>query len=108
MCGRPEPPEQDSLRIMFREILPNVMGPIIVLGTLSVATALPAAAGLSFIGLGAQQPTPEWGAMLATGREYIATPMVARPSSPASPSPSPFSASISSGDGLSEIFDPRV
>jgi peptide/nickel transport system permease protein len=96
-----------SIRIMFREILPNVMGPIIVLGTLTVATALLAAAGLSFIGLGAQEPTPEWGAMLATGREYIATQwwLAAFPG---------LAIAITVlginllGDGLREIFDPRV
>ncbi|HBY96778.1 MAG: ABC transporter permease [Ardenticatenaceae bacterium] len=60
-----------TIRILFRHILPNVLAPVIVLATLGVASAILAAAGLSFIGLGAQLPTPEWGAMLSRGREYL-------------------------------------
>lgn len=58
-------------RIIVRHILPNVSAPIIVLSTLGVATAILSAAGLSFVGLGAQPPTPEWGAMLSQARPYI-------------------------------------
>jgi peptide/nickel transport system permease protein len=58
-------------RIVFREILPNVWGPVTVLATLGVAGAILAAAGLSFLGLGAAPPTPEWGAMLSEGRNYL-------------------------------------
>jgi len=58
-------------RILFRHILINVSAPIIVLSTLGVATAILSAAGLSFIGLGAQPPTPEWGAMLSQARAYL-------------------------------------
>jgi peptide/nickel transport system permease protein len=58
-------------RIMRRHVLPNVMAPIIVLATLGVPAAILTAAGLSFIGLGAQPPTPEWGAMLNDGRQYL-------------------------------------
>jgi ABC-type dipeptide/oligopeptide/nickel transport system permease subunit len=50
---------------MWRHILPNVMSPIIVYGTLSIGSAILDAAALGFLGLGAQPPTPEWGAMLA-------------------------------------------
>ena len=57
--------------IMFLHILPNVLAPVIVLSTLSIAGAILAASGLSFIGLGAQPPTPEWGAMLSTGRQFL-------------------------------------
>lgn len=57
--------------IMWRHILPNIVAPLIVLGTLSVASAILAAAGLSFLGLGAQPPTPEWGIMLSDGRETL-------------------------------------
>ena len=57
--------------IMLRYILPNVLPPVIVLGTLGVAGAILSAAALSFIGLGAQPPTPEWGAMLSDGRNYM-------------------------------------
>ncbi|GGK16961.1 peptide ABC transporter substrate-binding protein [Caldalkalibacillus thermarum] len=58
-------------KIIFQHILPNVMSPIIVQGTLYIASAILIASGLSFLGLGAQPPTPEWGAMLAGGRNYI-------------------------------------
>ncbi|PYZ91660.1 diguanylate cyclase [Salipaludibacillus keqinensis] len=58
-------------RIIFRHILPNILSPIIVQATLRVATAVLTATGLSFLGLGAQPPTPEWGAMLAAGRNYM-------------------------------------
>jgi len=58
-------------RIVFREILPSVWGPVIVLATLGVAGAILAAAGLSFLGLGVTPPTAEWGAMLSEGRNYL-------------------------------------
>lgn len=57
--------------IIFKYILPNCMAPIIVQSTLGVAWAILSAAGLSFLGLGLQPPTPEWGAMLSEGRQYI-------------------------------------
>ncbi len=59
------------LRIMWRHILPNVAAPIIVLGTLGMATSILAIAGLSFLGLGARPPSPEWGAMLSSARTYM-------------------------------------
>lgn len=59
------------LRIMFRHILPNVLPPILVLATLDAGGAILAASGLSYIGLGAQPPTPEWGAMLTESRNYL-------------------------------------
>ena len=58
-------------RIIMKHIIPNSMAPIIVQSTLGVASAILNAAGLSFIGLGIQPPTPEWGAMLSGGRSYI-------------------------------------
>ena len=58
-------------RIILRHVLPNCMAPIIVQATLGVANGILNAAGLSFIGLGIQPPTPEWGAMLSGGRGYI-------------------------------------
>jgi len=58
-------------RILARAILPNVGGPIIVTASLGLATAVLEAAGLSFLGLGAQPPTPEWGSMLSQGRELV-------------------------------------
>ena len=60
-----------AIRIMLRHLLPNCMSPIIVYGTLSVANALLVAASLSFLGLGIQPPTPEWGAMIGAGRRYL-------------------------------------
>lgn len=62
---------EKDLSIIFRNILPNCMAPIIVQTTLGVASAILSAAGLSFLGLGLQPPTPEWGAMLSEGRQYI-------------------------------------
>ena len=56
---------------IFREILPNCLAPIIVQATLSVAGAILSTASLSFIGLGVQPPSPEWGAMLSGGRNYL-------------------------------------
>lgn len=58
-------------RILIRSVLPNCLAPLIVQTTLSMATAVLDAAGLSFLGLGAQPPQPEWGAMLAGGRELL-------------------------------------
>jgi len=61
----------DDMRIISKHIMPNSLAPLIVQGTLGVANAILSAAGLSFIGLGFQPPTPEWGAMLSQGRQYI-------------------------------------
>lgn len=58
-------------RIMLFHILPNSMGPILVLATLNIAGAIIAEASLSFLGLGTQPPTPSWGAMLAEGQGYL-------------------------------------
>lgn len=61
------------LRILGSDIVPNAMTPILVQGTLGIATTILDAAGLSFLGLGAQPPTPEWGAMLSEERNSIFT-----------------------------------
>jgi peptide/nickel transport system permease protein len=58
-------------RILGRHILPNIVAPLIVLATIGVAGSILAAAGLSYIGLGAQPPTAEWGAMLSSARTYL-------------------------------------
>jgi peptide/nickel transport system permease protein len=58
-------------RIMFVHILPNVVASLIVLATLGVASAILTGAGLSFLGLGVQPPSPEWGAMLSSGRDHL-------------------------------------
>ncbi len=60
-----------DFRIIFKHILPNVTSPLIVQATLSIATSILTASALSFLGLGAQPPTPEWGAMLSDGRNYL-------------------------------------
>ena len=57
--------------IIGRHILPNILSPIIIQASMRLATAILSAAGLSFLGLGAQPPSPEWGAMLSTGRDFL-------------------------------------
>ncbi|RUM07247.1 ABC transporter permease subunit [Rhizobium chutanense] len=60
-----------TLRLMFKTILPNCLGPLIVQATLAFSAAILDAAALGFLGMGAQPPTPEWGTMLAESREFI-------------------------------------
>lgn len=60
-------------RIILRHVLPNVITPVIVLATMDMAYVILGTAGLSFLGLGAQPPTPEWGAMLSQGRNHLQT-----------------------------------
>ncbi|WP_049924395.1 nickel transporter permease [Halopiger djelfimassiliensis] len=60
-------------RIAVRHLLPNVIGPVVVLATMNLGTVILGTAGLSFIGLGAQPPTPEWGTMLSAGRHHLRT-----------------------------------
>jgi peptide/nickel transport system permease protein len=60
-----------SGRIMMRHILPNILGSLVIVATLGVAGAIIAGAALSFLGLGATPPTPEWGLILSEGRGYI-------------------------------------
>jgi peptide/nickel transport system permease protein len=64
---------QGRVRIMLQQILPNIVGPILVIATLGVAYAILTEASLSFLGLGAQPPTPSWGGMLSTAREQLFT-----------------------------------
>ena len=61
------------LRIVFVHILPNCVSPLVVKASMDMGTAILAAAGLGFIGLGAQPPYPEWGAMISIGRNYLPT-----------------------------------
>jgi peptide/nickel transport system permease protein len=58
-------------RILLRHVLPNMISPVVVLATAGVGIAILIAAGLSYLGLGAQPPTPEWGAMLSESRAYL-------------------------------------
>jgi dipeptide transport system permease protein len=60
-----------NLRLMFKTILPNCLGPLIVQATLSFSSAVLDSAALGFLGMGAQPPAPEWGTMLAEAREFI-------------------------------------
>jgi peptide/nickel transport system permease protein len=60
-------------RIILRHVLPNTLAPLLVQASFDMGAAITAVAGLSFIGFGAQPPTPEWGVMISEGRNYIAT-----------------------------------
>lgn len=60
-----------NARIIWKHVLPNALSPLIVQATMGIAGAIMGAAMLSFIGLGVQPPTPEWGAMLSAGRNYL-------------------------------------
>lgn len=96
-----------DLRIILKHILPNSMAPIIVQGTLGVAIAILSAAGLSFIGLGIEPPTPEWGAMLSSGRHLIRrAPHVA--TFPGVAIMITIFALNLLGDGLRDALDPRL
>ena len=96
-----------TLRIMFRHLLPNCLGPIIVVGTLGVAGAIMSEATLSFVGLGIQPPTPSWGSMLSRGREFI----FIAPWLTFIPGVAIFITVLGLnllGDGLRDLFDPRL
>ncbi len=60
-----------KFRIMYKHMVPNIISPTIVGTTMGIGTTICSVAGLAYIGLGVQPPTPEWGAMLASGRDYI-------------------------------------
>jgi peptide/nickel transport system permease protein len=96
-----------DVRIIFRHILPNVLGPLIVVTTFGLAGAILSASALSFLGLGVQPPAPEWGAILNQGRGLmlIAPWLVALPGAV-------ISMVILSlnlvGDGLRDALDPRL
>ncbi|MFG1836885.1 ABC transporter permease [Micromonospora sp. NPDC049175] len=62
---------QSRPRLVVRHVLPNVVGPVPVLAVIGLGEAILAAAGLSFLGMGPQPPSPEWGAMLSEGRNYL-------------------------------------
>ncbi|EMA26842.1 MULTISPECIES: nickel transporter permease [Haloarcula] len=62
---------RSRMHIATRHLLPNVVAPVVVLATLDIGSVILGTAGLSFLGLGAQPPTPEWGTMLASGRNYL-------------------------------------
>ncbi len=94
-------------RILFQQILPNVIAPLIVLGTLGVGAAIIDAAALSFLGLGAQPPEPEWGAMLGSERNQLfsAPHLVIFPGIAITLTVLAFNLL---GDGLRDVLDPRL
>ena len=96
-----------SARIMMRHIIPNSLAPIFVQTTLSIVNAILTISMLSFIGLGIQPPTPEWGSMLAAGREYIRDfwPIVTFPGVMIMITLISFNML---GDGLRDALDPRL
>src|SRR5215831_12750209 len=94
-------------RIMFRHILPNVLASIIVITTTGVAGAIIAGAALSFLGLGAQPPTPEWGSMLNEGRGYLSSAWWVT-TFPGLAIMVTVVAINLLGDGLRDILDPRL
>ncbi|MGH7628618.1 MAG: ABC transporter permease [Gemmatimonadales bacterium] len=94
-------------RVLWRHLLPNVQAQVIIAATLGIGGAIMAEAALSFVGLGAQPPTPSWGAMVADGRDLLrVAPWVS------------FAPGIAIGiavlgfnqvgDALREAFDPKV
>lgn len=96
-----------TLRIIFRYVLPNAMGPIIVNTTMAISDMILSAAGLSFIGMGIQPPSPEWGALLSAAQTYIFT----SPYLLAFPGVFIILSSLSFnlvGDGLTDALDPKL
>ncbi len=96
-----------NLRLMFKVILPNCASPIIVQATMGFASAVLESAGLSFLGLGAQPPTPEWGAMLSDSLQFITTApwMIFYPGLAIFFTVLGFNLM---GDGLMDILDPKL
>lgn len=96
-----------EFRIMFTQILPNILGPILVVATLGVAGAILIEAALSFLGLGTQPPIPSWGGMLSNAREQLFT----APWISIFPGLAIFSTVLGLnllGDGLRDILDPHT
>ncbi|MEE9175342.1 MAG: ABC transporter permease [Thermodesulfobacteriota bacterium] len=95
-------------RVIFRHVLPNSMAPVIVYGTLMLATAILDCAALGFLGLGAQPPTPEWGAMLSKSYSYIVSGAWWAATFPGIAILFSVLGLNLLGDGLRDIFDPRL
>jgi peptide/nickel transport system permease protein len=93
-------------RALVRDVLPNVVGPVLVLATLDVGNAILLLSGLSFLGLGAQPPSAEWGSMVATGTQYFQSWWMGT-----FPGLAIFTAVLAFnfvGDSLRDVFDPRT
>jgi peptide/nickel transport system permease protein len=93
-------------RTLFRDVLPNVAGPVLVLATLDLANAILLLSGLSFLGLGAQPPQAEWGSMVATGAQYFQWWWIGT-----FPGLAIFTAVLAFnflGDSLRDFFDPQT
>jgi peptide/nickel transport system permease protein len=97
-----------NLRIILRHVLPNCLAPVIVYGTLMMASAILDAAALGFLGLGAQPPTPEWGAMLSESRLYIVSGSWWAATFPGIAIVIAVLGLNLLGDGLRDILDPRL
>ena len=94
-------------RILARHLLPNALAPLLIQASFDMGSAIISAAGLSFIGFGAQPPTPEWGVMISEGRNFIST----QPWLSLFPGLAILFAVGSFnllGDGLRDLFDPRL
>lgn len=94
-------------RILFAHLLPNCLSPILVQATLGIASAILETAGLSFLGLGAQPPLPEWGAMLANAKDFIRS----APWTITFPGMAIIAVVLGFnllGDGLRDLLDPRT
>lgn len=96
-----------DMRIIFKYVIPNALGPIIVTTTMNVASMILSAAGLSFLGMGVQPPSPEWGALLSDARQYMFT----APHLLYIPGIFIVIAALSfnlAGDGLRDALDPKL
>lgn len=94
-------------RILWRHLLPNIAGPVVVLTTLDLGAVLLGLSGLSFLGLGVKPPTPEWGAMLSEGKTYVGL----APNMMLFPGAAIFLMVLGFnlvGDGLRDMLDPRT
>jgi ABC-type dipeptide/oligopeptide/nickel transport system permease subunit len=93
--------------IIWRHVLPNALAPVVIQATLGLGATLLTAAGLGFLGLGVQQPTPEWGSMLGEGRSYI----FSNPNLATFPGIAIFLTVLGfnlAGDGLRDALDPTL
>jgi peptide/nickel transport system permease protein len=96
-----------STRILLRHVVPNALPPVIVVATVSAATAILAEAGLSFLGVGVQPPTPTWGNVIADGNSLITTNPVISLSAGACIALAVIALNLL-GDGLRDTLDPQM